>query len=389
MILIGLFSCHSLKRDQDPAPLIQTSASRQVWGGFEIPDLEALKGLKWSEQDAFRWYKDKGWINGANFLPSTAGNMLEMWNAETFDPDTIRRELGWASELGMNTMRVFLPYILWKEDSLALISRINLYLDIAAKQNIKTVFVLFDSVWHPYPETGKQPEPLPGIHNSIWVQSPGLQFVMDPEEYSSLKDYVQGIMGHYSQDERVLFWDLMNEPDNGNIPRYNKMQPQFKNQYIYRLLSLTFLWARESHPDQPLTAGVWTDDWSRESSMPFVRLQLDASDIISFHVYDDLKGSKNRVDQLLPYNRPLICTEYMARTIGSTLIDIAPYFQKNHIGAIHWGLVSGRSQTIYPWDSWQNPFTEEPAVWFHDILRPDGTPFDLRESKLFQKLNQK
>jgi hypothetical protein len=123
--------------------------------------------------------------------------------------------------------------------------------------------------------------------------------------------------------------------------------------------------------------------------MPFVRLQLDASDIISFHVYDDLKGSKNRVDQLLPYNRPLICTEYMARTIGSTLIDIAPYFQKNHIGAIHWGLVSGRSQTIYPWDSWQNPFTEEPAVWFHDILRPDGTPFDLRESKLFQKLNQK
>lgn len=40
------------------------------------------------------------WYFGANFIPSTAINQLEMWQKETFDPTTIDRELGFARKIG-------------------------------------------------------------------------------------------------------------------------------------------------------------------------------------------------------------------------------------------------------------------------------------------------
>ena len=53
-----------------------------------------------------------------------------------------------------------------------------------------------------------------------------------------------------------------------------------------------------------------------------------------------------------------------------------PFLKKENVGAYNWGLVSGKTQTIYPWDSWTKPYDAEPKIWFHDIFRKDGSPFD-------------
>ena len=67
-----------------------------------------LASDRWTMEQAQAWYESHPWLAGANFVPSTAINQLEMWQAETFDPATIDRELGYAQSIGMNTMRVFL-----------------------------------------------------------------------------------------------------------------------------------------------------------------------------------------------------------------------------------------------------------------------------------------
>ena len=130
-----------------------------------------LEDGRWSEERANAWYARQGWLAGADFVPSTASNQLEMWQASTFDPDTIDRELGWAEGVGFNVMRVFLHDMAWKADPSGFEQRVDRYLSIAHKHGIKTLFVLCDSCWDPRPKLGPQEEPVPGLHNSRWVQS--------------------------------------------------------------------------------------------------------------------------------------------------------------------------------------------------------------------------
>ncbi|HME39225.1 MAG TPA: hypothetical protein VKG63_09715, partial [Steroidobacteraceae bacterium] len=147
---------------------------------------------RWSEQAAQAWYHQQPWIVGSNYIPASAINELEMWQADTFDPQRIDLELGWAESVGMNTMRVFLHDLLWMQDPQGFGQRIDAYLTIAGRHHIKTLFVLFDSVWDPSPHLGPQHAPVPGIHNSGWVQSPGAVTLVDPGEYPRLKAYVTG-----------------------------------------------------------------------------------------------------------------------------------------------------------------------------------------------------
>ena len=73
----------------------------------------------------------------------------------------------------------------------------------------------------------------------------------------------------------------------------------------------------------------------------------------------------------------MLCSEYMARPVGSTFDPVLAYLKQEHIGAYNWGFVAGKTQTIYPWDSWHKAYSSEPPVWFHDIFRPDGSPYKL------------
>jgi hypothetical protein len=346
----------------------------------------AALAQRWSVEKAVDWYAPYGWLVGCNFAPSTAINQLEMWQATTFDPVTIDRELAWAQELGFNSLRVFLHNLLWTQDAEGFTKRMGQFLDIADQHKIGVMFVLFDGVWDPFPHTGRQREPKPHVHNSGWVQSPGLQILRDSSRREKLQEYVQGVMGHFRQDRRVHAWDLFNEPDNINQPAYVKYEAENKADLALALLKKAFVWAREVDPCQPITAGVWAGDWSSSEKLsPINRYMLENSDILTFHCYSNLSEMQQRVESLRRFGRPIVCTEYMARSVGCTFEAILPYLKQETIGAYNWGLVAGRTQTIYPWDSWQTKYKAEPPVWFHDIFRKDGKPFDPNEVELVKK----
>lgn len=342
---------------------------------------------QWPAEKANKWYAAQGWLVGSNFIPSTAINELEMWQADTFDLTTIDHELGWAESIGMNTMRVFLHNLLWQQDSKGFLDRMNKFLQIADKHHIRTMFVLLDSVWDPYPKLGKQRDPKPHVHNSGWMQAPGAEILKDPARWESeLKPYVVGVLSHFRNDQRILMWDLMNEPDNDNPP-YRGKELSNKPELATQLLKLEWEWARGVNPSQPLTSGVWKGEWSPDSALSdTARLQLQNSDVITFHSYELADEMTKRITSLRRFGRPIICTEYMARPRGSTFSAILPLLKEEKVGAYNWGFVAGKSQTIYPWDSWDKPYMGPPQVWFHDIFYPDGKPFKVEEVELIKNL---
>ncbi len=351
----------------------------------------ALARDRWTTQQANTWYDKQPWPVGSNYIPATAINELEMWQKDSFDPQRIDLELGWAEQLGMNTMRVFLHDLLYEQDRKGFESRIDTFLTIAQKHHIRPVFVIFDSCWDPFPKLGMQHPPTPGIHNSGWVQSPGAAALEDASQQPRLEAYVKGIIGNFARDQRILAWDLWNEPDNDNggaTGAYGRFDPKNKAEIIARLLPKVFAWARSVNPSQPLTAGIWTGDWSSQDTLsPVARIEVDESDVISFHNYSWPEEFEQKVQWLQRYHRPLICTEYMARGAGSTFDTILPLAQKYHVAAINWGLVAGKTQTYLPWDSWQHPYVlDKPTVWFHEVFRNDGQPYRQREVDLIRSL---
>jgi hypothetical protein len=349
---------------------------------------------RWTEEKAKTWYSQQPWLVGSNYIPENAINQLEMWQAQTFDPTQIDKELGWAEGMGMNTMRVFLHDLVWQEDRAGFTRRIDQFLQIASRHHIKPLFVFFDSCWDPNPTLGLQHPPIPGVHNSGWVQSPGAEALKDPAQEARLRAYVGGVVGAFANDPRVLGWDVWNEPNNSNEGSYDKQElKELKNktELVEGLLPKIFSWARAAHPSQPLTSGVWDIDFENEKPLTKTQqIQLENSDVITFHNYDWPEVFEKEVLFLRKFNRPLICTEYMARGAGSTFDTVLPVAKKYQVGAINWGFVAGKTQTYLPWDSWQRPYVlEEPTIWFHEVLHPDGKPYREAEVKLIRELTER
>jgi hypothetical protein len=349
---------------------------------------------RWSEQKAHDWYAQQPWLVGSNYIPKSAINELEMWQESTFDPEQIDRELGWAESLGMNTMRVFLHDLLWQQDAPGFRKRLDQFLAIAARHHIRPLLVLFDSCWDPLPRLGPQHPPIPGIHNSGWVQSPGAAALSDPAQVPRLKAYVQGVVGTFAQDPRILGWDIWNEPGSDQTENYPKteMKNEKKIALVATLLPQAFAWAREMNPTQPLTSGVYTVDTTADESAQdqIAQIQLRESDVITFHNYSWPESFKAEIAWLRRFQRPVICTEYMARSVGSTFDTILPIARQEHVGAINWGLVAGKTQTYYPWESWQHPYIlSDPPVWFHEVFRSDGTPYRQAEVDLIRQLTSR
>ena len=326
----------------------------------------------WSTEQAKAWYQQQGWLRGCNFLPSTAINQLEMWQAESFDTATINRELGWAASIGMNAMRVYLHHLAWEIDSAGFKDRMDKYLTIANRHGIRTIFVFFDDCWNPTYQAGKQPDPKPGIHNSGWVRDPGELLYQDTALFVMLEKYVKDVLKTFSQDNRIVLWDLYNEPGNSD----------YGNRSM-NLLKKVFMWSREVNPSQPLSAAVWN-----ARLRDFNNYQLENSDVITYHNYSNDSLHRRVIDSLRVYGRPMICSEYMARKHNSRFDNIMPMLKAENIGAINWGLVSGKSNTIYAWDT-PIPDGSEPELWFHDIFRQDGTPFKQEEVDLICSLTSK
>lgn len=345
---------------------------------------------RWSQSQAAAWYARQPWLIGANYVPASAINQLEMWQSETFDPERIDQELGWAQALGMNTMRVFLHDLLWQQDSEGFRQRLERFLQIASRHGIRPMLVLFDSCWDPQPHLGPQPAPRPGVHNSGWVQSPSASALADPAEYARLQSYVTGIVGAFATDTRILAWDVWNEPTNVNDSIFPGAEAPNKVDLVLALLPQVFAWARAAGATQPLTSALWAaeDDWSSPRRMKAIeRIQLSQSDILSFHNYQDPREFQRHLQWLISYHRPIILSEYLARGFGSTIEGILPIARRHKVGAINWGLVAGKTQTYFPWDSWQKPYVDRPLkIWHHDLLRADGSPYSHTEATCIRDL---
>ncbi|WP_395396359.1 cellulase family glycosylhydrolase [Novosphingobium sp. BL-8A] len=357
-----------------------------ILGAATLTAMPAEARPQWTPAEAKAWYAKQPWLVGSNYAPANSINQLEMWQAGTWDPKRIDYELGLAENIGMNTMRVFLHDQLWQQDPEGFKKRIDEFLTIAAKHKIKPLFVLFDSCWDPNPALGPQRPPIPGVHNSGWVQAPGLPAMRDPSQEPRLKAYVQGVIGAFAKDDRILGWDLWNEPDNG-ADQYKGQEG--KEPLVRALLAKTYDWARAVDPSQPLTSGVWQhDDWATDAKLsPMEKLQLSQSDVISFHDYNWPETFQGRVNQLKVYGRPILCTEFMARGNGSTFDGSLPIGKRENVAMINWGFVDGKTQTRLPWDSWRKPYTmDEPTIWFHEVFRSDGTPYRQAEVDLIRSL---
>jgi hypothetical protein len=342
---------------------------------------------RWTKECANAWQEQTGWLVGCNYLPANAINQLEMWQADTFDPAQIDKELGWAESLGFNSMRVFLHHLLWEQDSKGFLDRMDQFLAIANKHKIGVMFVLFDSCWDPYPKLGKQRAPRKGVHNSGWVQSPGADDLQNAARDKLLEAYVKGVVSRFKNDRRVHVWDVWNEPDNMNGSSYGNQEPHNKQALVAALLPKAFAWARSTNPRQPLTSAPWLGPKADPSKLLDIeRVQLEQSDVLSFHNYDGLATVQKWIEYLRPQGRPILCSEYMKRP-ESRFDPILSCFKKEKVAAYNWGFVAGKSNTCFAWNTWQQPDpNDEPKLWFHDILRRDGSPFDPAETAYIRRI---
>ncbi len=346
----------------------------------------------WTKEKAWQWYRQQPWLAGCNYLPVTAINQLEMWQAESFDTVIIDKELSLAQSIGFNTLRVFLHDKLWQQDAKGFVKRINVFLRICSRHHIRPMLVFFDSCWDPFPQPGKQHDPVPGLHNSGWVQSPGALILMDTTQYDQLKQYVKGIIKAFRNDKRILCWDIWNEPDNTNGSSYGDKEPKDKVEAVNHLLPRVFAWARSEAPTQPLTSGLWTfwkNGWHIDSSRnltPTEKIQLQNSDVITFHCYDDSVTFRKQVNALQTRGKPVFCSEYMARGNKSTVITIMPVAKRYHVGVINWGFADGKEQTKFPWDSWEKKYTADPPLWHHILFKADYTPYMPDEIDFIKKM---
>jgi hypothetical protein len=333
----------------------------------------AAPSARWPAEKAWAWYRTQPWLCGINYVPSTASNTTEFWHADTFDEKVIDRELGWAQGLGFNTCRVFVQYLVWKHDPEGLKKRLDRFLGIAAGHGISTIVVPFDDCvfgdpWQTEPYLGKQRDPIPGMILPSWTPSPGLAAVTDQSVWPDLEKYIRDIIGSFAHDARVVLWDLYNEP--GNSGMGDKSLP---------LLRATFAWAAAANPDQPLTVSVWTGAMPNLSA-----LQIACSDVVSFHAYTNLEGMKQAIAGHKSHGRPVICTEWMARLQGSRWDTDLALLKSENVGCYAWGFVNGRTQAQFPWGSKRD--APEPKVWFHDLLRRDGSPYDPAEVAVIRRI---
>lgn len=344
----------------------------------------------WTKKRARAWYDAQPWMVGCNFAPSYAINQLEMWQVDTFDPAAIDAEFALAASIGMNAVRIYLHDLLWDQDRGGFLDRIDTVLALADGRGIRVLLVLFDSCWDPDPALGAQRAPRDGVHNSGWVQSPGMAALADASQRPRLADYVRGIVGHFANDPRVLGWDIWNEPDNGpDVANTDPAKWAHKSALVLPVMLEAFAWARSVAPSQPLTSAIWFGDWSSPDNLsPLQRTQLENSDVVSFHNYGSAGDFVRRVRWLKAWRRPILCTEFMARPAGSTFEAILPVARKHRIAAFCWGLVRGKTQTHLPWDNWIAPLADFPKeAWFHDIFDVDGTPHDEAEVEFIRMMN--
>ena len=332
---------------------------------------------RWSEEKANQWYYSQEWVVGCDYVVSNAINQIEMWQESTFSPGLIDKELAVAAELGFNTIRLFLHDRVYDSDPKRFKNRLAQVLDICENYGIKVVMTFFTNGGKfDHIALGEQPAPTPGVHNPEWRQTPGAKAVNDPAEWPRLEKYVKDILKTFRHDKRIYCWCLYNEPENDN-----------RGANSLPLMREAFKWGWEVNPDQPLTAPyaslMANDDRSNLAIWGFL---AENCDIMSFHCYNPMNVLMDKyINPLKKMNRPIICTECVGRP-ANTLFDMYTICKKENIGVLSFGLYDSKMQCKFHWDS--KPGAGEPKVWFHDIFKADGTPYDQKEIDFIKEITK-
>jgi hypothetical protein len=343
---------------------LMASDARPTAGG-QVNEQQTFS--RWSEDSAWDWYRSQPWPCGFNYISANAISYTEMWMDYAFDPDLIDSELALAEQIGFNCLRVVLPYVVWEAEPDAFKQRLDQFLELCDRRGIRVMFTLFDDcVFGPItdPVFGPQPDVVEGWYANGWTPSPGHAMVRDESAHPKLERYVKDIISTFKDDPRVWVWDLYNEPMNAGL-----------GEASIPLLKKVFAWAREVNPAQPLTVGEWNGQVYRHVG--------DQVDIVSFHNYHPGDRLAAEIAELKKLGRPILCTEWLNRGLGSTVEQCLPVLLGEDVGAMHWGLVNGRTQTHLNWG--HKPGDPEPTRWQHDLLRPDHTEYDPAEIAAFRR----
>ncbi len=324
---------------------------------------------QWTPEQAREWWADKEWPVGCCFVPSYAVNQFEMWQDETFNIPVLDKEFGICEELGFNLVRIYLHEKLWWADAEGFKNKINKVLDLCASHGLKVTFT-FCTNGGKEQELGPQPEPRQGIHGGgQWCCSPSTEMMNNPELWPRFKEYLQDILRTYKDDDRILYWCLQNEPENIK-----------KDRDPLEWMKALYEWAWEVRPSQPLSSPVWQRPGfhGTATKLDQIVVALGYSDIITFHCYYGPDELETFIKMLSRFRRPMVCQEYMGRTLGSTFEFCMPILKREKVGALNWGLVEGKCKYRYPWG--HKPEQGEPEIWFHSIFWEDYTPW--RESEV-------
>ena len=350
----------------DASPTIRPAISGAEAAGVSGAGTDS--GGRWSEERIWKWYDGLGAVKGVNYVPRTAVNSVEMWMESTFDPDTIDEELGWAQGLGYTAIRVQLQFAVWKDDPDGFLGRVGRVLELAAKHGLRVVPVLFDdlNIAGEAPSVGEQKEPIPGEYNRRWVPSPSKAAVTDRGQWPELEAYVKDVMGEFKRDGRVLYWDLYNTAGNGGL--WEESLP---------LMDQTFNWARSVDASQPMAVAAW-----KEFGSAMAARKLERSDLVSFHSFDGVEGLEARLMLLARYRRPIICSDWLMRQVGSDFENALPLFAAHRVGWFNCGFVAGKTQMEIQQAQYRSE--KDPDLWQQAVLRPDGTPYNRRETELIQ-----
>ena len=311
---------------------------------------------RWTPARTWKWYQSQPWPCGFNYIPAHSISYTEMWMPYNFDARKIDAELAVAQADGFNCARVVLPFVVWEKEPAAFKARFAQFLEVCARRGIKVMPALFDDCVFgdiSDPVYGRQPVVVPGWYANGWTPSPGHGMVRDRAQWPRLERYVRDMIGSFKNDRRVWLWDLYNEPTNGGL-----------GDVTVPLVGKVFDWARDINPSQPLTCDVF-------GSLAMQRLALERSDIVTFHNYDPPANLQSTIDTLQLSGRPIICTEWLNRSAGSTVESCLPILARENVGAMHWGLVNGRTQTNLRWGA--KPGQPAPKLWQHDLYRSEWT----------------
>ena len=379
--------------------------------------LFAARNAPWPKEKAWEWYNAQPWMRGCNYMPASAANRVDQWqemgSEERFAE--METELKLAQSIGFNTMRIIIEeqgfavwcaehdgfmFAVWCAEHDGFMARLERMLALLDKYGMRMILVLGNDCSRPkeiwsFPKTGPQPCDW-GYHggrkrsqHGSFPGAVGYTCVDDPELREKFFAMCEEVMTKYRTDRRIAFWNIWNEPGNGN-----RRKPEHVA-LIRRLFELAW----KIDPVQPLAADVWAGHYgmSPKDANKSQVLAGELSDIISYHCYGDYEAQVRILSKLKRhYGRPLVNTEWLARIKHNDVFTAYPLYFIEGVGCTCWGFVAGKYQTYEPWESmWRQVEDGKPEAekydftkWFHDLYRPSLRPYDPKEIGLIKRFNK-